>query len=348
METDMQTDMKASAQPEGKTPKVGRPKQTAIFEQFVAVQDELQKYGGLPSLDKAADIWDEIWMVEAHNSTGLEGNTLTLREVRTLLEANKASGGEKLREYIEVLCYANAAKWVYSQARMPSMISGEIITLTEIRHIHEQLVRLVWEVDPPKQLLQNEGPGSFRQHDIKRFSEGMQPPGFTLVPPMMDEWLSTTNEQIKAAYADELPLVLAKIHNRFEQIHPFRDGNGRCGRLALNLILVRLGFPPCIILKTRRAQYLKALQTADNGSCKRLAEIIARGVIDNIHRFIIPSAMNDKSLVRLESLVTKECSYSMLRQAALRGRLQAKLGSDGKYYSSQEALSEYQKSKYRR
>jgi Fic family protein len=55
-----------------------------------------------------------------------------------------------------------------------------------------------------------------------------------------------------------LPEDLARIYNQFERVHPFIDGNGRAGRLALNLILVRLGYPPVIIFKRQRAAYLSA------------------------------------------------------------------------------------------
>jgi len=58
-----------------------------------------------------------------------------------------------------------------------------------------------------------------------------------------------------------LPLTLARLHCSFERIHPFIDGNGRVGRLVLNLILVRLGWPPAIIYKRARDRYLTALIT---------------------------------------------------------------------------------------
>ena len=58
-----------------------------------------------------------------------------------------------------------------------------------------------------------------------------------------------------------VPLALARSHCSFERIHPFIDGNGRVGRLVLNLILVRLGWPPAIIYKRARDRYLTALIT---------------------------------------------------------------------------------------
>jgi Fic family protein len=151
-----------------------------------------------------------------------------------------------------------------------------------------------------------------------------------------------------ATPAEDVPVELAKLHCEFERIHPFLDGNGRTGRLILNLLLVRLGFPPAIILKQRRAAYLKALDRADHGDPLPLAEIIARAVIDNVHRFITPVIAGPKKLVPLKSLETKGLSYPALRQAATRGRLEAMIGADGMWYSSKDAVANYLASKYRR
>jgi hypothetical protein len=111
---------------------------------------------------------------------------------------------------------------------------------------------------------------------------------------------------------------------------------------------VRLGFPPAIILKSRRGQYINALIQADRNNFAPLAIIIARAVIDNVHRFIVPKIAHGSDWVRLDSLVTPKISYLALRQAAARGRLESRIGEDGFWYSTQEALAKYIKSKYKR
>ncbi|MDR2178916.1 MAG: Fic family protein [Synergistaceae bacterium] len=310
--------------------KRGRPSSQNIFSQFARVMKNLAEYGGLPSLEQASAIWDDIWYVEAHNSTGIEGNTLVLREVKAMLQRNRAIGGKELKDYLEVEGYAKAAKWVYSQARAPKVFVPEgILSITELRFIHELLLESLWKVEPHKNALPSETPGSFRQHDILPFRGGMTPPSFPLVLPDVMAWIKDVNRlgaqvENEDIAAEAIPLKLAQLHCQFERIHPFLDGNGRTGRLVLNLILVRLGFPPAIILKSRRERYIKALDQADQGNVTPLAAIIAKAAIDNVHRFIVPKFAQDSDWVRLESLVTKDMTYSALRQAA--GRLETIAG----------------------
>jgi hypothetical protein len=106
-----------------------------------------------------------------------------------------------------------------------------------------------------------EGPGSFREYDIQPFPEGMAPPSWPEVGAAVNSWISELTA-LQQSVTDPLtfPETLASAHARFEQIHPFLDGNGRTGRLVLNLVLVRLGFPPAIIYTGGRARDLNALR----------------------------------------------------------------------------------------
>jgi Fic family protein len=334
--------------------KRGRPSSQKIFSQFADVMKSLAEDGGLPRSEQASAVWDDIWCAEARNSTGIEGNTLLLREVKAMLWTRRVIGGKELKEYLEVEGYAKAAKWVYSQARAPKIFAAEgLLSITELRFLNELLLGSLWKVEPNKDALPSETPGSFRQHDILPFKGGMTPPPFRLVLSSVTAWIEDVNKfgaelSDEAVCVEEIPLRLAQSHCQFERIHPFSDGNGRTGRLVLNLILVRLGFPPTIILKSRRKQYFKALEEADQDNYSPLATIIAKGAIDNVHRFIVPKFAQYSDWVRLESLVTRGMTYPALRQAASRGRLEAKIGDDGYWYSTPEALQKYKETKYRR
>ncbi|WP_020576188.1 Fic family protein [Actinopolymorpha alba] len=333
---------------------MGRPSRETIYARFEAAIEELQRFGGLPRPGEAQQIWDDIWHLEAHNSTAIEGNTLVLREVEALLEQRRAVGAKDLKEYMEVLGYGEAARWVYGQAVEPSgWATGRLVTITEVRQIHHEAMVKVWEIAPHPEATADESPGKFRRHDIQPFGNGMRPPSWTDVEPQISDWVRDVISFGKAmrggtSAAVEVPVRLAELHCGFERIHPFIDGNGRAGRLVLNLILVRLGYPPAIIFKRDRNRYLDALDRADNGDPGALAELIARSVIDNLHRFVVPNIAGPARLVPLKSLATKDLSYEALRQAARRGKLDAELASDGTWRSSRRAVEAYKKNRFKR
>ncbi|MDR0848237.1 MAG: Fic family protein, partial [Propionibacteriaceae bacterium] len=261
-----------------------------MFEQFAAAITELRSLGGLPSFEQAEDVWQDLWHSEVHHSTAVEGNTLVLREVEALLEQGRVVGAKDLKDYMEVLGYAEASRWVFDQAGLNrSYLHDELVTITELRHLHQMTMGHVWQVAPHPAAEETETPGSYRQHEIRAFPGGMKPPTFPLIPALIDAWVAQVNDFGRAINSGgiaqvDAPLAMARIHVEFERIHPFLDGNGRTGRLVLNLILTRLGWPPIVILKTQRQRYLNALIKADNDNAEPLAELLAQAAIASLHR----------------------------------------------------------------
>jgi hypothetical protein len=326
----------------------GRPPRVELYERLDWQISELwNRMGGLPNPLEATDIWRGIWFQEAHHSTAIEGNTLVLRQVEALLAEGRAVGDKELREYMEVKGYAAAAEWVYRQAIAPgSWSDGTPLCLAELRHVHSLAMTPVWDVAPHPHATEAEAPGNFREHDIEAFPGGMKPIAWPFVPVEVDAWL---NEVVELeARCENFPERLAALHCRFEEVHPFLDGNGRTGRLILNLVLVRLGYPPAIIYKRQRAQYLRALQRADAGEPGTLGELIARAILDNLYKFIVPAVAGPARLVPLAALATQHLSANALRVAAVRGRLQATRGPDGQWRSSRNWVAEYQGQRYQR
>ncbi|WP_206670987.1 Fic family protein [Streptomyces sp. CB01881] len=333
----------------------GRPSRSTVYNRLTGALTELnERFGGLPSPREAQEIWDDIWHQETHHSTALEGNTLVLREVQALLDQGRAVGAKPLSEYNEVQGYADAARWVYGQALEPdAWHDGRLVTLGEIRHIHHAAMTPVWNVAPHPDAGDREGPGNFREHDIAPFAEGMTPPRWPLVPAQVEQWVTEVCAlgQLIEKSTDlgrPLPEELARIHNQFERIHPFLDGNGRTGRLVMNLVLVRLGYPPIIILKRQRDAYLTALRRADTGDFGALGELIARAMEDNLNRFIVPNVAGPARMVPLAALIDDELSLAALRQAAQRGRLNAVQGPDGVWRSSRKSVAAYKAAKHQR
>jgi hypothetical protein len=300
----------------------------------------------LPDPVEAEDIWTAIWFQEAHNSTAIEGNTLVLRQVEVLLREGRAVGDKELREYMEVRGYADAARWVYGQALEPgAWTDGSLLTLTEVRHVHQMALGPVWDVAPQPQATLKEAPGGFREHDIAPFPGGMTPPSWTEVPAAMRDWI----RELPTIRRRDRPIeALASLHSQFERIHPFLDGNGRCGRLLLNLLLLRLGYAPAIIYLRDRTRYLRALRAADGGDPSPLGELLARAVLDNLYRFVVPALAGPRRLVPLASLADDDLSEGALRVAANRGRLKAQKGDDGQWRSTRAWVDAYKVNRHQR
>jgi fido (protein-threonine AMPylation protein) len=332
-----------------KTPRRGRPPREQVYQRLDTQIAELwQRMGGLPNPLEAEHIWRDIWFEEAHHSTAIEGNTLVRSQVEALLAQGRAVGQKQLREYLEVKGYADAADWVYRQAIQPGAWSDAdgILTMTEVRQVHRTAMTPVWDVAPHPDATPAEAPGNFREHEIEVFPGGMTPPSWVLVPSETDAWLASVNGL--EARAPDFCERIAGAHAHFERIHPFLDGNGRTGRLLLNLVLVRLGYPPAIIYKRERNEYLGALRRADRGDCGRLGELLARAILDNLYKFIVPAVAGPARLVPLAALATPQLSAAALRTAARRGRLQAARGPDGEWRSSRQWVQEYIDGRWRR
>lgn len=294
------------------------------------------------------DVWAGIWTEETHHSTALEGNTLRLRQVRTLLEDGVVSGQTNFKELLEARAYGNAARWIYTEACIAfADAQAPMISEAVVREIHRRVVGPVWPEYPPDGLIRGEGPGIYRLKDHDPLRRGLPPLPSSIVPAALRDWClevaGTLGERTGGRHLIE---HLALIHAAFERIHPFPDGNGRVGRLVLTHLLVRNGYPPAIIEKEERDKYLKALKRADGGDVGPLAELLARSVRNGIHRFLIPKLAGPLSVVPLAGL-DNDISRSALVAAAQRGRLRA-YKVQGTWYSTAQWVRDYKRGRYQR
>jgi hypothetical protein len=113
-------------------------------------------------------------------------------------------------------------------------------------------------------------------------------------------------------------------------------------------ILVRLGYPPVIVQKRERSQYLRALDRADNGDVGPLGELFARAILDNLNRFILPAVAGPARLVPLEALATADLKVPAMRKAIERRTLRATRARDGTWRSSRQSVDEYRGKRWAR
>ena len=202
----------------------------------------------LESFDKSFDI------EYAHNSTAIEGNTLTLIQTKAILEDGLSIGGKTLREIYEVANHAKAFAFVKK-----CVAEGKSLDESIAKDIHALLMENILVG------------GVYRNVAVRISGAGFR-------PPLPNEMF----RQVKDFFADlpyrtDLnPIELAAwTHAEFVKIHPFVDGNGRTSRMLMNYQLMFFGFLPVSIDKETRLEYFEALEAyAVGGNLKPFAEMI--------------------------------------------------------------------------
>ena len=191
-----------------------------------------------------------------HNSTAIEGNTLTLMETKLILEDQISVGGKELREIYEQVNHQKAFRYVKDCISKKIPLDEKII-----KDIHAMLMDHILVG------------GVYRNVDV--YISGAQH-----TPPSPSEMY----HQVKDFYADltwkgsQLNLIelAAWTHAEFVKIHPFPDGNGRTSRLIMNYQLMANGFAPVSIAKENRLDYFNTLEIyAIEGNITPFAEMIA-------------------------------------------------------------------------
>ena len=267
-----------------------------------------ESLGGLPRAVEADQILRAIWIDDVHNSTAIEGNTMTREQVVDLVERRRPSA--TLVESLEVEGYARAADWTYRNA---AEFQG--VPSTAVAEIHRLALGPVWEVEPPAS---RDRAGSWRSGGVSLRGVRVSLP--SSITPDLEAWSESTKDD-----AGKHPILHAALHHAwFERIHPFVDGNGRVGRLVLNFLLMQRGYPPAVVPKERRSRYLRSLRTADSGNVGPLGEVVARAVSGTLSRFLIPKLAGEAKLVPLSALAAQGYySADYLRQLVLARRLKA-------------------------
>ena len=130
-------------------------------------------------------------------------------------------------------------------------------------------------------------------------------------------------------------------HHGFEALHPFTDGNGRVGRLLLNLMLMQDGYPPALILREWRTRYIMALQAAHRGEYSELVNLVGLAVEHSLDLYLEACETSTAHLIPLKDLaVVFGLDNNYLGQLARSGKIEAtKRGAF--WYASREAIQQY-------
>ena len=210
----------------------------------------------------------EEFMVEfTYNSNAIEGNTLTLKETAMVLEGMTIDQ-KPLKDHLEAVGHRDAFLYIEEIADKDEALDEFVI-----KKIHSLVL-----VNQP------EDKGVFRKIPVRIMGAYTQPVQPYLIEPKMTELLAV-NEERKVSM--ETIERIARFHLEFEGIHPFIDGNGRTGRLVMNLDLIRNGYPPINVKFADRKKYYDAFDAYyRDGSAEAMTDLIAGYVNERLDEYL--------------------------------------------------------------
>jgi Fic family protein len=202
-----------------------------------------------------------------YHSNAIEGNTLTLRETKVVLEGITV-GGKTLREHFEATNHRDAILFVEEVVAKNEPLSEWLI-----RNIHGLVLKGIDDGEA----------GRYRQENVVIAGASTTPPDFLHLPQEMGS-LIHWHEATTGLHPVERA---AELHTRFVKIRPFVDGNGRTGRLLLNLELMKAGYPPAIIRKEDRLSYYDALDEAcAHGDYRAITRLVGEAVERSLKTYL--------------------------------------------------------------
>jgi len=198
----------------------------------------------------------QIKSIWTHNSTAIEGNTLTLGETDFILTEGLTISGKSIREHEEVYGHARAIDLVLDLVK-----SSENFSVDEnyLFNLH-RAVQTNIETD----VLSPVGSWKIVSNYVSILKEdkfvNMEYPRPGFIPKLMEAWINEFNQRLSKVHKEEDILdIYTKCHLEFVTIHPFSDGNGRMARLLSNIPVIKSGYPPVVIQNKNRSEYLKII-----------------------------------------------------------------------------------------
>ena len=199
----------------------------------------------------------EVFVVEhTYNSNAIEGNTLTLQETAMVLQGMTIDR-KPLKDHLEAVGYKEAFEAMEELAKQKHPLSEY-----DIQCIHSLVLAH-----------RHEDAGRYRRVPVRIAGALTEPVQPYLIQPKMEELITDMEEKYGKLHIAEQVSI---FHLRFESIHPFIDGNGRTGRLLMNLQLIRAGYPPVNIKFADRRRYYEAFDSfARSGSPDDMITLVA-------------------------------------------------------------------------
>jgi len=206
------------------------------------------------------DIRDQFILKLTYHSNSIEGSTLTERDTAAVLFDNVALPNKSLNEQIEAKNHQTALNYVFNHLAQGGKVDESLAL-----KLHSILMNGI-----------RSDAGAYRNHAVRILGVNLPTANYMSISKLMPEVMARATEK-----AEDIIALSASVHSKFEQIHPFSDGNGRVGRLLMNTMLLKANFAPAIIRQERKQRYYTSLynaQTTEDQS--QLEDFLCEAVID--------------------------------------------------------------------
>ena len=218
--------------------------------------------------DELNRLQEEFIIETTYNSNAIEGSTMTLDETYLIIKEGMTVSGKSIKEHLEIIGFKEAFDFILDLSKKKKAPLSE----RDILDIHYLVLQD-----------NKQSRGVYRNVPV-RVGSHIAPQPY-MVRPLMEELLRDNKEWLK-----ENPLTaVSKLHLEFETIHPFIDGNGRTGRLLLNLELIKNGYLPINIKYKDIQQYYDCFNAYRKNNSKdysKMLELVARYELEELNRYI--------------------------------------------------------------
>lgn len=250
-----------------KKPEIKKQDLTVSKSDYLEIDSLLKKIKTRKKDLGLTDVEEEIKIEFASASTQLEGNTFTLDESRELILHDTIPENKKLKEANEVKNYYNAVNYLLSNLEQD-------ISIDIILDIHRIVVYNLGVKEGARSTNVSIRGNPF--YKISHFSEIFH---------ALDELCKEINEfNSKKQTTKEIVEFASFIHNEFQHIHPFEDGNSRTTRLIWNYILMRQGFPLINIYSNTKEEYLSLTKLSRHRKDSKLNSFFVKIIKDNLFK----------------------------------------------------------------
>lgn len=210
----------------------------AITKKDIIIQKSKQYKDILKTILSRTDLYNQFILSLTYHTNRIEGSTLTEDETAAVIFRNETIANKNLVEHLEAKNHQTAIKYLFDYLQKAKI--NEILILK----LHGLLMNGI-----------RDDAGQYRRHGVRIVGSNVPTANYIKVPELMKSLVQEINKK----HIDVIEHSTI-IHSRFEQIHPFSDGNGRIGRLILTAMLLLNNFPPAVIEMKEKKFYLSYLR----------------------------------------------------------------------------------------